>query len=56
MLDDLLEPHAWLSKTSLRQLTNDVEIVLGILRVLLQESSDEPVGVLCCVSVIGDVV
>ena len=37
-------------------LTYDVEIVLGILWVMLQEPSDEAIGVLCCMSVISEVV
>ncbi len=37
-------------------LTYDVEIVLGVLWVMLQEASDEPVRVLGCMSVIGEIV
>lgn len=37
-------------------LTNDVEVMLGKVWVLLQEFADEDVGVLGCVCVIGDIV
>lgn len=37
-------------------LTDDVEIILGVLWVLLQEASDKPVRVKGCMSVISEIV
>lgn len=45
----------WTSRDLVR-VTYDVEVILGVCWVLLQEASDKPVGVLSCVSVIGDIV
>ena len=36
--------------------TNDVKVILCILRIALQEASHESIGVLCSVCVIGDIV